>query len=67
RDMSEVPHPFVEESMKLFAGLSAKDKQKVIFIHFNHTNPLLQKGSAAQQQVIKAGFRYAEEGMMLGL
>ncbi|NQZ10501.1 MAG: pyrroloquinoline quinone biosynthesis protein PqqB [Algicola sp.] len=67
RDMSEVPHPFVEESMKLFAGLSAKDKQKVIFIHFNHTNPLLQKGSAAQQQVTAAGFRYAEEGLRLGL
>lgn len=67
RDMSEVPHPFVEESMQLFAGLSAKDKNKVIFIHFNHSNPLLQADSAAQKKVIKAGFRIAEEGLRLGL
>ena len=41
RDMSEIPHPFVQESMELFSELSEKDKQKVHFIHFNHTNPLL--------------------------
>ena len=34
RDMSEIPHPFVEESMELFSTLSKKDKQKIHFIHF---------------------------------
>ena len=37
RDMSEIPHPFVEESMALFDTLSRADKNKVHFIHFNHT------------------------------
>ena len=60
RDMRLIPHPFVEESMALFSTLSEEDKRKVYFIHFNHTNPLLQEGSAAQQQVKEAGFNVAK-------
>ena len=67
RDMSEVPHPFVVESMELFKNLSAKDKQKVIFIHINHSNPLLKAGSDAQKTVIKNGFRFATEGQIFNL
>ena len=67
RDMSEVPHPFVEESMELLSHLPNEDKAKVFFIHFNHSNPLLIENSLAQQQVLKNGFKFAEEGMLLGL
>ncbi len=67
RDMSEVPHPFVEESMQLLNTLSDEQKAKVIFIHFNHSNPLLIENSHAQQQVRKNGFSFANEGMMLDL
>ena len=67
RDMSEVPHPFVEESIRLFSKLNNKDKRKVIFIHFNHSNPLLIDGSEAQKEVIKKGFRFAREGMVINL
>lgn len=67
RDMSEVPHPFVEESMQLLSHLSRQNKAKVIFIHFNHSNPLLIKNSHAQQQVLKNGFKFATEGMRLDL
>ncbi|MEQ1645661.1 MAG: MBL fold metallo-hydrolase, partial [Pyrinomonadaceae bacterium] len=38
RPMSEVPHPFVTETMELLKGLSAADRAKVYFIHFNHSN-----------------------------
>jgi len=65
RDMSEIPHPFVEESMELFSTLSDADKQKVHFIHFNHTNPLLIGGSAAQEEVFKKGFNLAKEGQVI--
>lgn len=65
RDMSEVPHPFVEESMKLFSGLSEEDKAKVYFIHFNHTNPLLIQDSPAQKEVEKKGFNVAKEGQVI--
>ena len=65
RDMSEIPHPFVEESMELFSNLSETDKQKVHFIHLNHTNPLLIKGSTAQKEVIERGFKLAKEGQII--
>ncbi|OEK03827.1 pyrroloquinoline quinone biosynthesis protein PqqB [Roseivirga sp. 4D4] len=64
RDMSEIPHPFVEESMKLFENLSTEDKAKVHFIHFNHTNPLLFSNSPEHQSVLDAGYKVAREGQV---
>ena len=67
RDMSKIRHPFVAESMDLFESLDASEKARVIFIHMNHTNPLLQRGSEAQAEVTRRGYRYAHEGMRLEL
>ena len=67
RDMNEVPHPFVIESLQLFANLSKEDKAKVHFIHFNHSNPLLIDGSGAQRKVKQLGFKFAKEGMRIVL
>jgi pyrroloquinoline quinone biosynthesis protein B len=63
RNMADIPHPFVQESLKLFQNMTAKNKAKIIFIHFNHSNPLLQNNSQAQKQVKAAGFNYAYQGM----
>jgi len=65
RDINEVPHPFVIESMALFENLPAKDKAKVHFIHFNHTNPLLIDGSEAQKIILKNGFNIALQKMVI--
>ncbi len=65
RDMSEIPHPFVKESIELFSKLPLYDKQKVHFIHMNHTNPLLLEGSVAQKEVEQKGFNVAKEGMII--
>ena len=67
RDMKEVPHPFVEESLQKFSGLSSADKKKIIFIHFNHTNPLLKKSSDEKENVKANGFLVAEEKMIIEL
>jgi len=67
RDISEIPHPFVSESMEKFASLPAKEKSKIIFIHLNHTNPLLRNDSAEHQEVIRQGYRVAQSEMILGL
>ena len=67
RDMSEIPHPFIEESMQLFSTLEPATKAKIYFIHFNHTNPVLQAGSAARLSVEQAGFNLAEEGALFEL
>ena len=63
--MSEIPHPFVEESMALFSILSDVDKAKIHFIHLNHTNPLLIDGSQAQKEVFGKGFKIAKEGEII--
>lgn len=67
RDMSVIRHPFVSESMALFEELSDEERSRVIFIHMNHTNPLLIDGSPAQAEVENRGFRVAKEGMRLPL
>lgn len=59
RDISAIPHPFVIESMKLFKDLSPAERKKVYFIHFNHTNPLLNKKSRQAIEVRKNGFNIA--------
>ena len=61
RDMAEIPHPFMTETMQRFASLSAVEKAKVRFIHLNRTNPALVPGSAALQAIADAGFRVARE------
>ena len=65
RDMSEIPHPFVEESMALFAQLSEEDRAKINFIHFNHTNPLLFNNTAETKSVKDAGFKISRQGQLL--
>ncbi len=62
RAMSEVPHPFISESIARFASLDAKQRSKVVFIHLNHTNPAATPGSKARASVEKAGMRVSREG-----
>ena len=67
RDMSQIPHPFVSESMSIFEHLSREDRGKVWFIHLNHTNPLLDANSEQSLFVKSQGFNIAVEGMKLPL
>ncbi len=66
RDMKEIPHPFVEESLELFKDLDDAEKAKIIFIHFNHTNPLILN-SMERRQVENLGYKVAFEGMRIDL
>lgn len=67
RDMSEIPHPFIEESLELFDKLDAQQRSKIYFIHFNHTNPAFKKGTDAYRRIKSLGYNIAEEGMELAL
>lgn len=60
RDISQIPHPFIVESLAQFEGMSKANKQKVIFIHFNHTNPVIDSTSGAYKKVIENGYRVAQ-------
>ncbi len=67
RDMAKIPHPFVTESLKRFDQLEAKQKNKIYFIHFNHTNPLLDADSQASHEVRTKGYHIARSGLELSL
>jgi len=67
RDISEIPHPFVIESMRLFEEASKKEKSKIYFIHLNHTNPLLDSNSSEYKDLISKGYNVAQEGLVLKL
>ena len=67
RDMSNIPHPFVMESMNLLKNLPPEERGKVWFIHLNHTNPLLNPDSSESQLVRERGFNIAFEGLELPL
>ena len=61
RDISKVPHPFVSESTKLFSSLDHIDKQKILFTHLNHSNPLLNQDSLEFKSLIDKGFKVLNE------
>jgi pyrroloquinoline quinone biosynthesis protein B len=59
RKISEIPHPFVIESVKLFKNLPLSEKNKIYFIHLNHTNPLINENSVQCKSLNKLGFHVA--------
>ena len=62
RDISEIPHPFIIESLKLFEDLNKLNRNKIYFIHLNHTNPANNKKSKAYKLIISKGLNVAQEG-----
>ena len=65
RDMSEIPHPFIIETIDLMKKIS--DISDIFFIHLNHTNPALVQDSNAQKNIFEAGFKITEFGQMISL
>jgi pyrroloquinoline quinone biosynthesis protein B len=62
RPMSEVPHPFVVETMAQLADDPAALRAKVRLVHLNHTNPALDPTSPEAARITAAGLRVAREG-----
>jgi len=67
RPMSEVPHPFVEESIKRFNSLPVEKKNKIYFIHLNHTNPARDADFEGRLAIEKKGYHFATFGMYFSL
>lgn len=63
RDMSKIPHPFTTETTTLFQNESLETKNKIHFIHYNHTNPTIKENHPYKDSIQKLGFRFAKEGM----
>ncbi|WFL76221.1 MBL fold metallo-hydrolase [Altererythrobacter arenosus] len=67
RDMSEIPHPRVTETMDMLQDLPPAQRAKVHFIHYNHTNPIRDPASAESRTVTERGFKVARGGDRLCL
>jgi len=67
RPMSEVPHPFVSETAELLKSLPLSEKNKVYFIHFNHSNPLVQGNQRNIKELKTNGFNITFQGQKINL
>ena len=67
RDISEIPHPLVSETMSLLDNLTIEDKSRIYFIHMNHTNMMLDPKSGLTNYVKSKGFNIARLGLKLEL
>jgi len=67
RDMSEIPHPFIIETMELLYSLKSIHKNKVHFIHLNHSNPAIKEKNAASNIIKSKQFKIAREGQIFNL
>jgi pyrroloquinoline quinone biosynthesis protein B len=62
RDLREIPHPFIVESLSRFATLPAAERKHIHFIHLNHTNRAGIAGTAERKRVEAAGCGVAAAG-----
>ena len=61
RSISEIPHPLIEESIQKFIKMPDRVRDSIHFIHLNHTNPALRKGTPQRRRIHRAGMHVAEE------
>ena len=62
RNMAEIPHPFIIESMETLSELNSENRNKIHFIHFNHSNPAIKDNSPAYHTIKSKRFNLAREG-----
>lgn len=63
RNLADIPHPLVTESCSRLSGQA----ERVVFVHLNHSNPLLRPGSTERRAVEAAGFTVGATGMRWAL
>jgi pyrroloquinoline quinone biosynthesis protein B len=64
RNMKEILHPLVTETIAAFDKADKATKAKIHFIHMNHTNPMLWD-KAKQKEITGKGYHIAEQGQVL--
>ncbi len=67
RDMSTFPHPRITDTMRRLESLPLGERERVRFIHLNHTNPAQWEGTPARREIERRGFRVAERGEVFEL
>ncbi|MCC3144950.1 pyrroloquinoline quinone biosynthesis protein PqqB [Halanaerobium sp. Z-7514] len=67
RDLNEVPHPPIIETIALFSDLSKAEKAKFHFTHFNHTNRILDLDAKKAEYVENHGFKLLKKAQEFSL
>jgi len=67
RDISQVRHPLMRQTMDLLEPWVKRGDLEVAFTHLNHTNPALEPEGAQRRELWTRGFRVLEEGEEVGL
>ena len=67
RNIEEIPHPLVMETMDLLSDLPYEQRNKVYFIHMNHTNLMIDINSDISRKVLQKGFNIARLGQKFHL
>ena len=60
RPIAEIPHPLVHETMKYLENETKVIKNKIYFIHMNHTNPLLDPNSDSTKWLLNKALTLLE-------
>lgn len=66
RDMSQIPHPTVTETIARLGERVGEDPE-IHFIHLNHSNPLLESGSSQGEEVSDLGWNVGRQGQHFAL
>jgi pyrroloquinoline quinone biosynthesis protein B len=67
RDLAEIPHPFVVETLERLRHAAPDLGRRVVFTHLNHTNAAADPASSAAARIRAAGCRVAREGEIVEL
>ena len=67
RDITQVRHPLMRQTMDLLEPLVKRGGLEVAFTHLNHTNPALEPEGPERRELWTRGFRVLKEGEELGL
>ena len=66
RDLKEIPHPMMTDTMERLSQFAFEHNGAIRFIHLNHTNPAFSD-HAILKDITKRGFRIAKQGERIGL
>ena len=63
RNLAEIPHPRITDSMQRLQAIVDKGASHVVFTHLNHSNQLLDEDGRYAMQLRNRGFDIAFDGM----
>lgn len=67
RDMAEIPHPFVVETLEEAKEWTPEERGRLRLLHLNHSNPALRQDTDARRILDAAGVAVAEQGATVPL